>query len=274
MSVQLKAWIRQAATLSDTALEEELKLINKNSVNAFVRAIGRIRRPETDSHTFRSGSYEAHPHADTINLLLSVGEAAVSAINSDTPVSPVPYAVSPHMDISARIKVLTRRIVIYKSELPTNNRTNGPMPKYLQIRQFIGQDLFALESCFPTQKEFSSYTLQALKWNYTMCHLYIGYYQFLNDYPVFIYSGLPWTTIRNECNRWKKWLDSDEARGLPTSDYTSSSFWKGALPPYRENQPESGESPASFHSFEDDTQDSVEYESEMVISTSLSNLNI
>jgi hypothetical protein len=156
-------------------------------------------------------------------LLLSVGEAAVSA---NTPVSPVPYAVSPHMDINARIKVLTRRIVIYKSELPTNNRTNGPMPKYLQIRQFIGQDLFALESCFPTQKEFSSYTLQALKWNYTMCHLYIGYYQFLNDYPVFIYSGLPWTTIRNECNRWKKWLDSDEARGLPTSDYTSSSFWK------------------------------------------------
>ena len=219
MSVQLKAWIRQAATLSDTALEEELKLINKNSINAFARAIGKIRRPEVDSHTFRSGSYEAHPRSDTINLLLSIGEAAVSAINSDTPVSPVPYAVSPHMDINARIKVLTRRIVIYKSELPANNRTNGPMPKYLQIRQFIGQDLFALESCFPTQKEFSSYTMQALKWNYTMCHLYIGYYQFLNDYPVFIYSGLPWTTIRNECNRWKKWLDSDEARGLPTSDY-------------------------------------------------------
>jgi hypothetical protein len=51
MSVQLKAWIRQVATLSDTALEEELKLINKNSVNAFARAVGRIRRPETDSHT-------------------------------------------------------------------------------------------------------------------------------------------------------------------------------------------------------------------------------
>jgi hypothetical protein len=67
-----------------------------------------------------------------------------------------------------------------------------------------------------------------------MCHFYIGYYKFLNDYPVFIYSGLPWTTIRNECNRWKKWLESDEARGLPNSDYTSSSFWKGVLPPYRE----------------------------------------
>ena len=60
------------------------------------------------------------------------------AINSDTPVSPVPYAVGPHMDIkAARMKVLPRRIVIYKSELPTYNRTQGPMPKYLQIRQFI-----------------------------------------------------------------------------------------------------------------------------------------
>ena len=59
MSVQLKAWIRQVATLSDIALDEELKLINKNSINAFARAVGRIRRPETDSHTFRSGSYEA-----------------------------------------------------------------------------------------------------------------------------------------------------------------------------------------------------------------------
>lgn len=32
------------------------------------------------------------------------------------------------------------------NQLPTNNRSNGPMPKYLQIRQLIGQDLYALES--------------------------------------------------------------------------------------------------------------------------------
>ena len=155
MSEHLVVWRRQVATLSDTALEEELRLINKNSINAFARAIGKIRRPEVDSHTFRSGSYEAHPHADTINLVLSIGEAALSAINLETPFSPVPYAVSPHMDISARIKVLTRRIVIYKSELPANTRSNGPMAKYRQTRQFIGQDLFALESCFLTQKEFN-----------------------------------------------------------------------------------------------------------------------
>jgi hypothetical protein len=112
-----------------------------------------------------------------------------------------------------------------------------------------------------------------------MCHLYIGYYWFLNDYFVFVYSTLPWTTIRNEFTRWRRWLDSDEARSLPTFDFTSSSFWKGTLPPYRENQNESepSESPSSFHSFEYDDDDDelvAEVGGEMVISTSLRNLNI
>ena len=73
MSEQLIAWIRRVAALNDADLEEELKLINKNSLNAF----GRIRRPELDSHIYRNGTYEAHPHADTINLLLSIGESAL-----------------------------------------------------------------------------------------------------------------------------------------------------------------------------------------------------
>jgi hypothetical protein len=55
----------------------------------------------------------------------------------------------------------------------------------MQTRQFIGQDLFALER----KKDISSYTLQALKCNYTMYHLYIVYYQFLNYYPVFVYPN-------------------------------------------------------------------------------------
>jgi hypothetical protein len=204
MSEQIAAWIRRVAALNDAELEEELRLINKNSLNAFARAISRTRRPELDSHTLINGAYEAHPHADTINLLLSIGENTLSAINSEAPVSPVPYAVSPHMDVNARIKVLTRRITIYKSELPSNNRANGPMPRYLQIRQFIGQDLLALEGCFSDQKEFLYYTQQMFKWNHTMCHLYIAYYRFLIDYPVFVYSTLSWTTIRNECTRWRE----------------------------------------------------------------------
>ena len=42
MSVQLKAWIRQVATLSDTALEEELKLIadeQKSNVEELVALV-------------------------------------------------------------------------------------------------------------------------------------------------------------------------------------------------------------------------------------------
>ncbi|EGF81690.1 hypothetical protein BATDEDRAFT_23218 [Batrachochytrium dendrobatidis JAM81] len=87
-------------------------------------------------------------------------------------------------------------------------------------------------------------------------------------------NGLPWTTICNKFNCWKKWLDSDEARRLPTLNNTSSSFLKGALPPINENDPEFIRPPASFHSFEDDTLDGAEYESEVFISTSISSLDI
>ena len=70
-----------------------------------------------------------------------------------------------------------------------------------------------------------------------------------------------------------RWLDSDEARSLPTSDFTSSSFWKGSLPPYRERSSEPIESPSSIHSLEDDEVE-AQVGGEMVISTSLANLNI
>jgi hypothetical protein len=77
----------------------------------------------------------------------------------------------------------------------------------------------------------------------------------MNDYPMFVYSGLPWTTIRNECTKRRRWLDSDEAKTLSIDDYSSSSFWKGTSPPYREpidNDDNSIASPDSFHSIEDD----------------------
>jgi hypothetical protein len=60
------------------------------------------------------------------------------------------------------------------------------------------------------------------------------------------------------------------------NDFTSSSFWKGSLPPYRERQNESSEpseSPSSIHSLEDDEVE-AQVGGEMVISTSLANLNI
>jgi len=139
--------------------------------------------------------------------------------------------------------------------------------------------LAALELCFENQKDFNDYTTKQFNWKYAMCHLYIVYYRFMNDYPMFVYSGLPWTTIRNECTKWRRWLDSDEAKTLSTDDYSSSSFWKGTLPPYRENidnDDNSIASPDSFHSIEDDGErdGNQSTQDDMILSKSIVNLNI
>jgi hypothetical protein len=71
---------------------------------------------------------------------------------------------------------------------------------------------------------------------------------------MFVYSELPWTTIHNECTKWSRWLDSEEAITLSTDNYSSSSFWKGTLPAYREIIDIDDNSIASldsFHSIED-----------------------
>ena len=92
-----------------------------------------------------------------INLLLSIGEQTVTAINSNVPVSPFPYNVITHMEIDSRIKVLTRRITVHKSEIPSG-RDISSQATHLQLRQLIGQDLAALELCFDNQKDFNNYT--------------------------------------------------------------------------------------------------------------------
>ena len=96
---------------------------------------------------------------------------------------------------------------------------------------------------------------------------------------MFATSGLSWTTIRNECTKWRRWLDSDEAKALSADNVSSSSFWKGTLPPYREtidNDDNSIASPNSFHSIEDDkeTDGNQSTQDDMILSDSIVNLNI
>jgi len=74
-------------------------------------------------------------------------------------------------------------------------------------------------------------------------------------------------------------LDSDEAKTLSTDDYSSSSFWKGTLPPYREtidNDDNSIASRDSFHSIEDDKEmdGNQSTQDDMILSDSIVNLNI
>ncbi len=98
-------------------------------------------------------------------------------------------------------------------------------------------------------------------------------------YTVFVYCGLPWTTIRNECTKGRRWLDGGETETLSTDDYSSSSFWKGTLPPYREtvdNDDNSIASRDSFHSIEDDAERdrNQSTQNDMILSKSIVNLNI
>jgi hypothetical protein len=61
------------------------------------------------------------------------------------------------MDVDSRIKVLTRRITVHKSDIPYGRDTSS-QASHLQLRQFIGQGLAALEHCFDNQKDFNDYT--------------------------------------------------------------------------------------------------------------------
>jgi hypothetical protein len=73
-------------------------------------------------------------------------------------------------------------------------------------------------------------------------------------------------------------LDSDAAQVPPTSDYSSSSFWKGTLPAYRETVGTYDESAqasiGSLDPFDSDEEAINAQNSHMVISTSLAELDL
>jgi hypothetical protein len=74
------------------------------------------------------------------------------------------------------------------------------------------------------------------------------------------------------------WLDSEGAKTLSTDAYSSSSFWKGTLPTYREIIDIDDNSIASldsFHSIEDDEgrEGNPSTQDDMILSGSIVNLN-
>ena len=89
----------------------------------------------------------------------------------------------------------------------------------------------------------------------------------------------PGQQFATNVQKWRRWLDSDEAKTLPTDNYSSSSFWKGTLPPYREtidSDDNSIASPNSFHSIEDDGErdGNQSTQDDMILSGRIVNLNI
>jgi hypothetical protein len=79
--------------------------------------------------------------------------------------------------------------------------------------------------------------------------------------------------------QFAKNVDGDEAKTMSTDDYSSNSFWKGALSPYRETidiDDNSIASPDSFHSIDDDEEreGNQSTQDNMILPNSIVNLNI
>ena len=86
MADDIFKWIRNISALNDEQLKQEIDLVHQSSIKAFSRALAKVRRPEVDTHTIRNGALTEHEFADTINLLLSIGEQTKPSLLS-TPMS-------------------------------------------------------------------------------------------------------------------------------------------------------------------------------------------
>ncbi|KAK5667464.1 hypothetical protein QVD99_006058 [Batrachochytrium dendrobatidis] len=99
--------------------------------------------------------------------------------------------------------------------------------KKLFYRRHIGQDLIDLRDTYDKSDDFYSFCKLEFSWDIAMLHLYSNYYTFVTNYPMFLYSGLNWTTLRNKNVVYKTWLESEEANELSQDDCTLPLFWIG-----------------------------------------------
>jgi hypothetical protein len=145
----------------------EIDLVLQSSIKALARALAKVRRPQVDTRILPNGTLTEHDFADTINLLLSIGEQTVTAINSNVPVSPFPYKVSTHMDVDSRIKVLTPIITVHKSEIPSGRDTSS-QATHLQLRQLT----WPLWNFVSLIKRISTILQQTISIGNTPCVIY------------------------------------------------------------------------------------------------------
>ena len=177
------------------------------------------------------------------------------------------------MDIDSRIKVLNRRITVHKSEIPSGRDTSS-QATHLQLRQFIGQDLAALELCFENQKDFNDYTTKHSIGNTP--HLYLpSIYEWLPDVCIL------WITLDNNSQRMYKmaslvgqWRSKNTVhRWLFIKRILETNFAAISLTDW---QWQLNRLTNSFHSIEDDGErdGNQSTRDDMILSNSIVNLNI
>jgi hypothetical protein len=202
MTNKLLKWIRKCSNLPDTQLEEYLNTIHGNSINSFLQAIDKTST--NGKRDFPAVIYDLNLAGKNVTLTLQEEGIPQSVYHNDNR------------------EQLTIRIKQYQSALALNSISNF---KILLLRKHIGQDLVDIYDTFENQLEFYSYCKQQFGWEKAMYRLYSNYYQFIEDYPMFLYSGIGWTQLRNRNIELRKWLESPQANGIPIDDKSSPSFW-------------------------------------------------
>ena len=163
MSEELFNWIKRVSLLTDEALREEIQQIHQSSVKAFTRALSKsqdLLRHILYKMTNWNYNQSFKSHWWTSNSVYQCRDTCEP--------STLWYQSSHGFKHKNQSADSTNHCSFIRGKVST--------PIHLQIRQFIGQDLAALEDCFDTQQEFSAYTLHHFKWNLSMCLIYICYY--------------------------------------------------------------------------------------------------
>jgi hypothetical protein len=207
MAESLQKWIRKCSELTDSNLKEYLNTIHGNSANSFLQAIEKA-----------SSTTKKHTNLDDFSHIIKELDSAGKDVFQNLEREGFPPSF---VHIKDRQRLI-QRIKEHQSALahPISNF------KSLLFRKYIGQDLLDIYDTFDQKMEFYLYCDQKFGWEKAMFRFYSNYYHFLEDYPMFLYSGVCWTKLRNRNVEWRQWLESSTSKELSPENKASNLFWK------------------------------------------------
>jgi hypothetical protein len=106
----------------------------------------------------------------------------------------------------------------------------------IQIRILIAKQFKKLRELFGSRrpnKEFEEYFKEKFDLAPSTFRYHINYLELLEKYRLFQQIPHFFTQIRNQIGSILDWLDSDEAKRLPSEDITSQSYWKKCPPEWQ-----------------------------------------
>lgn len=223
-------WIRHFSQ-PNSDIESELHRIHGNSINSFVKAIKKAQ----EQYVPTTPPEAQFPTLDgTVQLLNSIGRIAIENRNELGSPLPAPQFIEDE-SFSGRIHNYSKRIGEYFAQLRNLNEFGR-----LRIRVLIWLDLEQIQYNFvlnnQSEKAFLDYIKRHFNLNRSDFNFYKRFARFMEEFPLFYYSGLGWIRLRNECGMISDYLHSSNAMALEPQNMASYMFWKEAPPRYREHE--------------------------------------